>query len=282
MGSILSRLLAINVALFFVVLLTDVAFTLFNVPHWSILPWLQLPSSPAEFVRRPWTILTYMFTHFDVWHILFNMLLLYLFGRIFIEFFSARRLGSVYLLGGVAGGLLYMLAYNVIPYFAKDGGALVGASASVMATVFAVAIYRRDYEVNLLLIGRVKIIYVALGVLLIDVLGIASSSNVGGHIAHLGGASAGALFAVCLRAGMDITLPMSFVLDRLAVVVRGRRRMRVTYVRPTPPPPGPRPRPYDASSEIDRILDKLKQSGYSSLSPEEQQKLFDASKKMNS
>jgi membrane associated rhomboid family serine protease len=282
-AGILSRLLAVNAAVFLIVLLTDVAFTLFGAPELSILPWLQLPSAPQEFVLKPWTLLTYMFTHFDVWHILFNMLILYLFGQIFTDFFNPRRLGSVYLLGGIAGGALYMLVYNVVPYFAGEGGGqLVGASASVMATVFAVAVYRRDYEIGLMLIGRIKIIYVALAVLLIDVLGIAAASNAGGHIAHLGGASAGAIFAVCLKAGKDITAPVSFLLDRIAGIGKRRQRLKVTYLRRSHKPNAAQPHPYNASPEIDNILDKLKQSGYSSLSPEEKRKLFDVSKKMNS
>ena len=273
-GGVLVRLLFINIGLFLIIRFTDVAFTLFNVREWSFLPWLQLPSSPNEFLLCPWTLFTYMFTHFDVWHILFNMLLLS-FGRIFVDFFTPRRLGAVYLLGGIAGGLLYMLVYNVAPYFAgqAEGSMLMGASASVMAIVFAVAFYRKDFEIGLLFIGRIKLIYVAMGVMLIDILSIASP-NAGGHIAHIGGALLGAFFAVRLNAGSDFTVWISRLLDRIANIGKRKPKLRVTHNAQNIRPPRPEP-----TADLDIILDKIKQSGYSSLSSKEKSILFEASKK---
>ncbi|MDR2533878.1 MAG: rhomboid family intramembrane serine protease [Tannerellaceae bacterium] len=274
-GGVLVRLLFINIGIFLIIRFTDVAFTLFDVRQWSFLAWLQLPSSPNDLLFRPWALFTYMFTHFDVWHILFNMLLLYCFGRIFVDFFSPRRLGSVYLLGGVAGGLFYMLVYNVFPFFADQAGGsmLLGASASVMAIVFAVAFYRKDFEIGLLFIGRIKLIYVAMGVMLVDILSI-TSSNAGGHIAHIGGALLGAIFAVRLKAGSDFTAWISRLLDKVENIGKRSPKLKVTYNTQNI-----RQHQADPAEDIDIILEKIKQSGYSSLSSKEKSILFEASKR---
>ncbi|MDR1919871.1 MAG: rhomboid family intramembrane serine protease [Tannerellaceae bacterium] len=263
-GSILTKLIYINAGVFIFLHLWGVCFMLFNASEISLLPYVQMPASPLLFLYKPWTALTYMFTHFDFLHILFNMLWLYWFGTIFLQFFNPRQLGGLYILGGIAGGILFMIAYNVFPYFRHiaAGSALMGASASVMAIVFAVSFYRKDYYINLLLIGRVKLIYLALGTLVIDLLAI-TSSNAGGHIAHMGGAFLGIWFASQIKAGKDLTAPLNRLMDAIVNLGKRKPKMRVTY----------------RSGELDAILDKLKQSGYHGLSAEEKRKLFDASKK---
>ena len=112
-GNILAKLIYINVGLFILIRLMGVIFLLFNIPGISFLQYLQMPSSPELLMYRPWTVITYMFTHFDFLHILFNMLWLYWFGGLFLTFFSERQLGGLYLLGGIAGAILFMLAYNI-------------------------------------------------------------------------------------------------------------------------------------------------------------------------
>jgi membrane associated rhomboid family serine protease len=277
-GNILTKLLFINAGVFIIVRLLDVCFTLFNFHGFSPLPWLQLPSLPPLLLQKPWTLVTYMFTHFDFWHILFNMLLLYVFGRIFLEFFNLRQMGGIYILGGIAGGFFFLLAYNLIPYFQREAGSvLMGASASVMAIVFAVSFYRKDYELGLLFIGRIKLIYVALAVFLIDLLSI-TSGNAGGHIAHLGGAVLGIWFASRIHAGKDLTAPLNRLIDRIANLGKRKPKMKVTYRR-TETNYEYNARVNAKAAEIDAILDKLKQSGYSSLTSEEKKKLFEASKK---
>ena len=188
-GNILSKLIYINVGLFILIRLASVLFMLFNVQGVPFLQYLQLPASPELLLFRPWTLFTYMFTHFDFLHILFNMLWLYWFGGLFLNFFNERQLGGLYILGGLAGAILFVLAYNIFPYFQNVASFsyLMGASASVMAIVFAVSFYRKDLEINLFLIGRIKLIYLAIFTLVIDLLAM-TSDNAGGHIAHIGGA----------------------------------------------------------------------------------------------
>ncbi len=140
-GNILAKLIYINVGLFVLIRLTGVILMLFNLSGFPFLQYLQMPSSPELLLYRPWTIITYMFTHFDFLHILFNMLWLYWFGGLFLTFFSERQLGGLYLLGGIAGAILFLVAYNIFPYFRSVAAYsyLMGASASVMAIVFAVS-----------------------------------------------------------------------------------------------------------------------------------------------
>lgn len=278
-GNILAKLIYINVGLFILIRLASVLFMLFNVESISFLQYLQMPSSPVELLHHPWTVFTYMFTHLDFLHILFNMLWLYWFGGLFLNFFSERQLGGLYLLGGVAGAALFMLAYNLFPYFqtVASSSYLMGASASVMAIVFAISFYRKDLEIQLLLIGRVRLIYLALFTLLIDFLAI-TSDNAGGHIAHIGGALLGIWFASQISKGKDLTAPMNRLLDWVVNLGKRKPKMRVTYRRPETDYDY-NARKHEENVNLDAILDKLKRSGYESLSADEKKRLFDASKK---
>lgn len=278
-GSMLAKLIYINTGVFIFVRLAVVLLMLFNTDGGIFLRYLQVPSSLGLLLVRPWTLITYMFTHFDFWHILFNMLWLYWFGKIFLMFFNEKQLGGLYILGGLAGAFLFVLAYNLFPYFDTyvPNSYLMGASASVMAIVFAVSFYRKDFEINLFLIGRVKLIYLAIFTFVIDLLAV-TSSNAGGHIAHVGGALLGIWFANRIARGKDLTAPVNRLVDWVVNLGKRKPKMKVTYNR--------REKDYEYNArknrdneEIDRILDKLRRSGYGSLSAEEKRKLFEASKK---
>jgi hypothetical protein len=221
-----------------------------------------------------------MFTHLEFWHILFNLLWLFWFGRLFILFFGARQLGGLYLLGGIAGGLLFVLSYNFFPYLLKftDNVCLVGASASVMAIVFAAAFHNKNYGVNILFLGNVKLIYIALFLLLWDFISI--QENSGGHIAHIGGALMGYGFAESYRKGKDLTGWINAMIDRIVdffTQKHKKKRIKVVYKRPMTDYEYNKRRS-DQQVEIDRILDKIKKSGYNSLSDNEKKTLFKANK----
>ena len=282
-GNICLQLIYINVAVFVLVKVCGVLLQLFNYSLDGGLSWLELPASFSRFIIQPWTLLTYMFMHAGFFHILFNMLWLYWFGKMFLLFFSAKHLRGVYLLGGICGGLLYMTAYNVFPYFQYmiEGSFLLGASASVLAIVAATAYREPNYPIPLLLLGTVRLKYLALIVIGMDLFFI-TSSNAGGHISHLGGALAGLWFAASLNKGRDVTAWINRTLDTLTEFFSPRTRkpkMKIHYG-------GNRQKDYDynarkksQSDEIDRILDKLKKSGYESLTADEKKSLFDASKR---
>jgi hypothetical protein len=227
-----------------------------------------------------------MFMHSGVWHLLGNMLWLYWFGKLFLYFFSAKHLRGLYVVGGLMGGLLYMVSYNVFPLFREQlySSALVGASASVLAIAIATAIREPEYKIHLMFVGPVRLKYFALVVVLFDCLYV-GSNNAGGHIAHLGGALAGWWFAYGIVRGYDITRWVNGAIDALGGLFRKRERkprkpkmkVHVNHSRTAD-------YEYNAhkksqSDEVDRILEKLKKSGYGSLSDEEKRKLFDASQR---
>lgn len=212
-GQLTVKFIFINVALFLVVRLTDVFCTLLGV-SFSLTPYFELPSDLVQLLYRPYTVFSYMFFQYDLLHLLFNMLWLYWFGQLFLFFFNAKQFGGVYILGGLSGAAVYLLAYNLLPYFSAVEGMLLGASAAVLAVVFAVSAYAPDYKIRLLFIGNIPIKYIALITVLIDLLSI-TSQNAGGHIAHIGGALFGFLFALRYKKGRDLTKGFNRIVDNL-------------------------------------------------------------------
>lgn len=285
-GSISLQLIYINIGIFLLLTLVQISLLLFNVKEGLPLHWLEMPADVGQFLVQPWSVLTYMFLHADVFHLLFNMLWLYWFGQLFLYSFSAKHLRGLYLLGGIVGALLYLLFYNIFPYFhgMVDSAFLLGASASVLAIVVASAVSMPEYRLSLLLFGQVRLKYVAIVVVLTDLLFI-TSNNAGGHIAHLGGALAGWWFARGIRDGKyDATSWINRLLDtvqgwftrpsrkekpRMKVHVGGKHGKDYDY----------NARKRSQEEEIDRILDKVRQSGYEGLTTEEKRKLFDASQR---
>ena len=291
-GSILTKYIFINVGVFIIIRLLIIIMQLF-MKEASFLEYIELPSSLTLLAYRPWTIITYMFVHIDFLHVLFNMLWLYWFGKIFLTFFTGRQLGGLYVLGGIAGAALFLIAYNIFPYLIQlsYNSFLFGASASVMAIVFAVSFYRKDYTINLLLIGRIKLIYLAIGVFLLDIIAI-TSENAGGHIAHIGGALFGIIFAFQYNKGKDITGFINKIIDRFVNMIKHKptfntyRSEKYTYndknennYHRNETDDEYKRRKNDENHVIDEILDKLKRSGYESLSAEEKKRLFDASRR---
>lgn len=288
--SILSVLIAVNVAAYLLILLIGIVSALFNIDGNFLLENLQLPADLSKLLYKPWTLVTYMFSHASFWHILFNLLWLYWFGQLFVHFFGPKSLGSLYFLGGIGGALFFIASYNLFPYFQNviSSTVLIGASASIMAVVFAVAFYRPNFEIRLFLLGNVKIIYIALMLLLINIINLQTTgqggeiilNNAGGFFAHLGGIMIGIWYAFSYNKGKDMTKGLNAFFDSAVNLFKKkpRKRMKVKYKRPETD------REYNArkhseQEEIDRILDKIKHSGYNTLSDDEKNKLFNAGKK---
>jgi membrane associated rhomboid family serine protease len=287
-GNIFIRLIYINVAVFFVTALITTFFQLFNKTVAGVFSFLELPASFLRLSERPWSLFSYMFMHADFLHLLFNMLWLYWFGMLFFSFFSAKHLRGLYILGGIFGGLLYMVCYNVFPYFRSqvEYSSMVGASASVLAIVIAVACRQPDYSIRLLFFGNIRLKYIALVVVLSDLLFI-TSGNAGGHIAHLGGAFAGFGFVAGLNKGVDMTSWINKFLDLILVLFekttwqhKHKPFMKVQrHSRNTKTNHFAGNKKTCSNATMDDILDKLKKSGYESLTAEEKKILFDASKR---
>ncbi|MBL7859034.1 MAG: rhomboid family intramembrane serine protease [Cyclobacteriaceae bacterium] len=246
---------------------------------------LAIPAPLSTFFSKPWTIITYAFLHdmSGIFHILFNMLFLYWFGKLFVEYLGSDKLIAVYVLGGLAGGIAYLLVYNLVPFYIEriPGGGMIGASAAVYAIVVAVATLLPDYTFFLLFLGPVRIKYIAAFYIVLSFLG-SVGSNAGGNIAHLGGALIGFVYTKQLQAGVNwggwITLTIEWFKD----LFRSKPKVKVTYrsSESVPPKKAATPSgPKTSQAEIDAILDKISDRGYESLSKEEKEKLFNASKK---
>lgn len=281
-GSVLMRFIYINLVFFVIIKVVSLFTTLFNIYSFDLITLLGVPSGLNMLLKRVWTLFTYMFVHEQIFHILFNMLWLYWFGKIFLQYFTGRVFGSLYVLGGLGGALLYIIAFNYIPYFASmERSWMIGASASVMAIVMATAFYRPEVRLNLLFIGSIKIVYIAIAAFIIDFLSLGNGVNEGGHVAHIGGALIGYLFAMQYKNGKDITAWVGKLIDWFVNLTKPRKKkskMKVQYKR-NETDMEYNERKKNEQADIDTILDKLKTSGYNGLSSEEKRKLFDASKK---
>jgi len=295
----LYKLMAINLIVFFVLLVFKVFFTIsgFGYLYQDSMHYLMMPASPSKFASQPWTIFTYMFMHEGLFHILFNMLFLYWFGLLIHQYLGSRKLVNLYILGGIAGALFYMLIYNFAPYFrdSVDNSMMLGASAGVFAVVVGAATLAPQTTFFLLLLGPVKIVYIAAFYV---ILAFANSigQNAGGELAHLGGALLGYLYITQLKRGMDWGVPVQKIGMFFENLFSGRRsKVKVTFRKNTTTRNNPtsfdNPKSKDsvtgASSkkdnisqeEIDKILDKIADKGYEGLSKEEKRRLFEFSKK---
>lgn len=246
----------------------------------------SVPARFADFVTRPWTLLTYMFTHnlVQVLHILFNMLILYWFGRLFVEYLGSDKLIALYVLGGLAGGIAYLAAHNTIPYFMQRAAMfnfeMVGASAAVNAVVVATATLLPNYTFFLLFFGPVRIKYIAAVFVLLSFIG-SIGDNAGGNIAHLGGALIGFLYMKQLQSGINWGSWITATLDWFKDLFKPRPKVKVTYRKDAYQTTSGRKAGKSSVSqdELDAILDKISEGGYESLTKEEKEKLFNASKK---
>lgn len=282
-GNNLIRLIYLNIGVFLIISIFSIVGYLLNNQQISekVLNFLAVPASLNTLLVKPWTIITYMFTHKNIWHILLNMLWLYWFGRIFLEYLDQRKLVAVYLLGGVSGAVLYVLSFNIFPVFTDDVSisVAIGASASVMAVVIAIAAYVPNYAIQFFLLGRVRIIYVALAIFILTSIP-NFPSNSGGKLAHIGGALFGFLFTLNIKKGRDIGKWINSIIDFFATLFKPRRKMKVTYKKPASD--------YDYNKtktehqvKINQILDKISKGGYDSLTKEEKDTLFKESQKKN-
>ena len=227
---------------------------------------VSLPSSLDLIIQRPWSLITYFFLHIEIFHLIFNMMFLYWFGTIIQDFIGNKRLVQLFFYGGLAGAAAFILAMNTVSFFiAKGPNFLNGASAGVFAVVVAAATIRPNYQVHLLLLGQVRIKYIAAFYVLWSFIE-TTGSNAGGNIAHLGGAILGFIFAKNFLAASKPQAIFEIKIKEFAQVVNQQFQARKE----------PETVPED---ELNAILDKISQSGYDSLSDYEQKRLFKASQK---
>lgn len=275
-GSILTKFIYLNIGVFVAVKIVQIFLYLFNTPDntMNFLRWLAVSADLSEVIKKPWTVITYMFLHENFIHILFNLLWFYWFGKIFLEYFEQKKLAGVYILGGLAGAVLYILSFNIFPVFESimHNSLALGASASVMAIVISVSFYVPDHTVHMMFFGQIKIKYLAIAVFLLTSV-FDFSTNTGGKIAHIGGAFLGYLFTYQYRNGKDITRGVNRFTDAVVSYLKPRKKMKVTYKRPKTDMEFNRER-VEKQKEIDGILDKISKGGYESLTKKEKEILF--------
>ena len=272
--NIAEKLIAINVLIF---ILDGLSTALLG--H-SVSQWFHLPKDFLEFFGQPWSLVTYSFFHAGLGHIFWNMLMLYFTGRIFLNLFDNQRFLNVYFLGVIIGGIVFLLSYNVFPTLLHTNTALIGASAGVTAVLIFICAYIPNQEVRVIFFN-VKLWYVGVFFVLVDLIQIPYGGNVGGRLAHLGGALLGYVYARQLVNGKDIGAGFTRFREAIAQLFKPREKkapMKTVYKKDTS---GKRSGDYDKlarQKKIDSILDKISKSGYESLSKEEKDFLFKAGK----
>jgi len=284
-GTMVVKLLGINIAFFLLVGIVGVFINFSGYPGQNgLVAILSANSSVLETLTRPWSIITYMFLHQGIWHLFWNMYILFFAGRLFSSFLQENRVLPTYLLGGLAGLALYMICYNIFPLFTQHGNAaILGASASVIAILVAVATYVPNYSVVLMFIGPVKLKYIAIAFVALDFMSLQNSgpgSNIGGHIAHLGGALYGFFMANQLAKGNDWSLKVNRILMVLVAIFKRKPKIRVVHNKKKTRPVSDQEfnaQKKTKQEQIDRILDKISKSGYDSLTKEEKALLFQVS-----
>ena len=263
-ANMLNKLIYINVFSFLVLNISSVIFSLLLIDISSIKELLMLPSSTEEVIKKPWSLISYMFIHDNFIHLLFNLIWLHFGGKLFLQYLNQKQLLYTYVLGGLFGGIFFIIAFNnlpaLIPY--SENAKALGASASVLAIFFAIATYIPNFQVNIPFIGFIKLKHIALIYIILDFLNI-PNGNAGGHIAHLGGAIFGFFYVKQFTQKSAKNKQNQFLSYLKNIFNFQKSKNKKSY----------------KMKEIDLILEKISKSGYNSLTKIEKELLFKSSKK---
>jgi membrane associated rhomboid family serine protease len=293
-GNTLVQLMLINAGVFLSLILLGFIFSFSpqgSAINEAITNNFELVAPIKQFIRKPWTLITYCFTHYGFLHLLFNMLTLFWFGTLVQEFIGSRKLLNIYIIGGLASGLIYIAIYNLLALSAQPGGIvtlnninpnILGASAAVYAVMFAAVALLPEYEFYFFGIVLIKIKYIAWFFLLLSF--VVPSSGV----SHLGGALAGYSYIYLLRRGTDLGSPIEAISDWWSNLWRPKPQAKIPQRKYSESTVASKsgnananldPNYFPDQDEVDAILDKIGKSGYESLTKEEKQKLYRASQK---
>jgi membrane associated rhomboid family serine protease len=285
-GNTVVQLIVINVVVFLAVLAVRLTLlaahgrVAYAAPFNEFISWFAMPYNWYELVTHPYTLVTHFFLHADPFHLLFNMLAMYWFGIILSDLGGARRVWPAYIYGALTGAVFSFASWYLLPnLYEIRPDYMLGASAGVMAILLAAATLAPDYKLHLLFFGAVSIKYIAFAYVVLD-LAFLSSSNTGGHLAHIGGALFGWFYITMLRRGFDLSAAFNRALDGIKNFFdnKPQPKVRVTYRRPNANTDFNALSNSERQRRIDEILDKISKSGYDSLSKEEKEILFKASK----
>lgn len=287
-GSMLIKLVFVNIAVFIILNVATLILSISGQPAQLALGLVEMPSQLSALAVRPWTVFTYMFSQYDFLHLLFNMVWLYWFGSIFLLADSSKNMCALYIYGGLGGAALFIAGYAAMDTY----GLLIGSSASVLAIVTATAIRQPDYKVGLLFLGEISLKWLAIITIAIDLLSM-GGNNGGGHMAHIGGAITGAIYAIAQRKGVNIAAPFNSMTDSVVNLwkrmtaprqpkANSRQSGGTSYRTGTATGASEKAKTSSKADEtsLDEILDKVKKSGYGALSAEEKKRLFDISRRI--
>ena len=303
-GGMLYKLIWVNVSLFVlinaVVIVTKLGGFILPVNDtggYSLFATADIPT----LIRRPWSILTHMFAHKDIFHLLFNMMLLWWMGKMYVAEVGSRRLLSTYIMGGLVGFTIYAISVNILPGLRMEGVSYAfGASAAIMAIFTATATLNPTRKIPFFLFGSVELKYIAIGYVLLDYLGLGGGNEgeTGGRIAHLGGAAFGYFLIVYSRKGINLVRWLEVVIDMIMSSLptssnnggfkKNNLRNKFTFTKskkkasPTRAPKSDdqfNAERKEKDERLDEILDKISRHGYDHITKEEKKFLFNQSKK---
>ena len=260
--NILEKIILFNITVYLLPFVLKTVLFLFNIKGLSIVNWFTIDATLSEFILKPWSILTYGFIHGSFSHIFWNMLILYYFGNILKNIFGEKLILNLFLGGIVAGGLTYLISYNLFPVFKGINSVMIGASAGVMSVLFFLAAYDPQYRIRIIFFD-IKILYIALFLFFYDIIQI-PLNNSGGHIAHIGGALWGYYYSVKYNNGSDLVNSILSFFKKNTNNKPSLKSKKDT-------------KNFD-QNKIDEILDKISDSGYDSLTKSEKEYLFKVGK----
>ena len=248
----LQKLIVINIIFFIIPLLLNTFLWLFELKDISILDYFVVEADLMSLIFKPWSLITYGFLHGSFSHLFWNMIMLFYFGNILVNYFGDKRLLNVFFNGILFGGIIYIISYNLFPVFTGVSSKMIGSSAGVMAILFYITSYNPNHTIRFFFLN-IKLLYIAIFLLLMDIIQI-PVENSGGHIAHLGGALIGFLMFRSFK-GIDFV-------DIYTNLSTKKNNKKIK-----------RNKTFSGSNfdqkKIDSILDKISESGYESLTKEE-------------
>lgn len=273
------KLIYINTLVFALSLIVNLVSFLFFKEKGIANLYLSMPSNFYLLGKQFWSLITYQFAHHGVFHFAFNMLTLYFIGAIFQDFYQKKEVYKVYLLGGLSAALLFWVSMNLLPAFKGQSHLLIGASGSVMAILFASAVYAPNIQLRLFGLFNIKLIWIALAYFVIDLFTISESAYSGGNIAHIGGALFGVMYAYYKKGVLQFKLFQPMINVKKANVPN--RKVKITYQRENnnnkTSVSNYQSNTQPSQEIIDAILDKISKTGYDKLTKEEKDILFKAS-----
>ncbi|QRM89722.1 rhomboid family intramembrane serine protease [Lacinutrix sp. WUR7] len=272
--NVFEKLIAVNVLVFIVAQILR-----FVLNTSSSMSWLELPSDFFDFIKQPWSIITYAFVHYDFIHMLFNMIVLYFIGRMFINLFNTKLALNVYFLGAISGALLFLLAYALLPTVFSSGHRLVGASGAVRALLIFMCAYMPNMDLRVFTFN-IKLKHVGIVIVLLDFIGL-FGGNAGGNLAHFGGTILGYFYATQLTKGKDIGKGFEGFMDGITnFFKKNPSRLKTVHKKKGKVAGYTKDefKEFNNQKQIDIILDKISKSGYESLTKEEKELLFRAGK----